>query len=193
MDTPTPYTETTSSRRIGWLTRRWPTALALAASAVGFGDGGSPESVAALAHVLPVLPLLYLTVSKLGRRQATWPGLVIGVVAVVGLRLFDVIPPAAVFAALALVILLWAVADGQMGRDGDFRLQALGMFLFGGFALAGLIVDVEFGRYLVAAGWFLHGVWDFVHLKRDKVVARSFAEWCGVVDVVIAAQLVFMV
>ncbi|GAA2793221.1 hypothetical protein [Nonomuraea dietziae] len=44
----------------------------------------------------------------------------------------------------------------------------------------------------MAAGWLFHGVWDFVHLKLDKVVARSYAEWCGVFDVLIAAQLVFM-
>jgi hypothetical protein len=52
-------------------------------------------------------------------------------------------------------------------------------------------VDPDLGRYLVAAGWFLHGIWDFVHLKLDKVVARSHAEWCGVLDIVIAAELVF--
>jgi hypothetical protein len=45
----------------------------------------------------------------------------------------------------------------------------------------------------VAAGWFLHGIWDFVHLWLDKVVARSYAEWCGVIDVLVAAQLVFLV
>jgi hypothetical protein len=52
-------------------------------------------------------------------------------------------------------------------------------------------VDPDLGRYLVAAGWFGHGIWDFVHLKLDKVVARSYAEWCGVLDVLIAAELVF--
>jgi hypothetical protein len=44
----------------------------------------------------------------------------------------------------------------------------------------------------VAAGWFLHGVWDFVDLRLDKVVARSYAEWCGVLDVLIAAGLLLM-
>jgi hypothetical protein len=29
--------------------------------------------------------------------------------------------------------------------------------------------------FAVAAGWFGHGVWDFVHLKLDKVVARCYA------------------
>jgi hypothetical protein len=43
------------------------------------------------------------------------------------------------------------------------------MLGFGALALAGLVVDPDLGRYLVAAGWFLHGVWDFVHFKLDRV------------------------
>ncbi len=74
---------------------------------------------------------------------------------------------------------------------GMFTVQAIGMAGFAALALTGLAVDPDLGRYLVAAGWFLHGVWDFVHLKLDTVVARSYAEWCGVFDVLIAAQLVF--
>jgi hypothetical protein len=30
---------------------------------------------------------------------------------------------------------------------------------------------------------FLHGVWDFVYFKLDRVAARSHAEWCAVLDV----------
>ncbi|MGW0478942.1 hypothetical protein [Nonomuraea sp. NPDC003214] len=46
---------------------------------------------------------------------------------------------------------------------------------------------------MIAAGWLLHGIWDFVHLRRGKVVARSYAEWCGVLDALIAFELVFLV
>ncbi|WP_049566097.1 hypothetical protein [Nonomuraea sp. SBT364] len=175
-----------------WLTGRWPTALALAATGLTFGGAGSAEGVAGLAQALPLLPLLYLVMAKLRRRAATWPGVGIGLAVVVGLRMLDVVQPATVLTAIALVVLVWAGVDGQLRRDGTFRVQALGMLLFGGLALAGLAVDPELARYLVAAGWFFHGVWDFVHLKLDKVVARSFAEWCGVVDIMIAAQLVLM-
>jgi hypothetical protein len=37
-----------------------------------------------------------------------------------------------------------------------------------------------------------HGVWDFVYLRLDKVVARSYAEWRGVLDILIAAGLVLL-
>ena len=147
--------------------------------------------MAAFAQVLPLLPLLYLVVAKLRRRQATWPGLVVGLASVIALRALDVIASAAVFSAVALIVLVWGAVDGQLRRPDPFRVQALGMLGFGALALAGLVVDPDLGRYLVAAGWFLHGIWDFVHLRADKVVARSYAEWCGVVDVLIAVELVF--
>lgn len=170
---------------------RWPTALALGLWALTFGGGEPQEGVASLAEVLLLLPLLYLVVAKLQRRQASWPGLVVGITALLALRLLDVIAPAAVFSAVALLVLVWGAVDGQLRRPGGFRVQALGTLGFGTLALAGLAADPDLGRYLVSAGWFLHGIWDFVHLRLDKVVARSYAEWCGVVDVLIAAELVF--
>jgi hypothetical protein len=169
---------------------RWPTALALALSAAAFGGSESDEGVASLANVLLLLPMLYLVVAKLRRPRASWPGLVIGISALLALRAQDVIAPAAVFSAVALAVLVWGGIDGQLRRPDPFRVQALGMLGFGALALAGLVVDPDLGRYLVATGWFLHGVWDCVHLKLNKVVARSYAEWCGVIDVLIAAELV---
>lgn len=180
------------SRRIAAaLARRWPTWLALLMSALSFGGSASAEGVTSLANVLVLLPLGYLVVAKLRRREASWPAASAGFVLIIALRLLDVISPAAVLAAVALVVLIWGAVDGQLRHSALFRLQALGMFGFGALALAGLVVDPEVGRYLVAAGWFLHGAWDFVHLKLDKVVARSYAEWCGVLDIIIAAELVF--
>lgn len=62
-----------------------------------------------------------------------------------------------------------------------------GLLGFGALALSGLVIDPEVGRYLVAAGWLFHGVWDLVHLVLDRVVARSYALCCGVLDIGIAA------
>jgi hypothetical protein len=157
-----------------------------------FGGSESPEGVTALAEAFLLLPLLYLVVAKLRRRAASWPVLVVLIVPFVVLRALDVIAPTAVFGTLALVILLWGALDGELLRPGAFRVQALGMIGFGALALAGLIMDPNLGRYLVAAGFLLHGVWDFVHLRRDKVVARSYAEWCGIIDILIAVELVLM-
>jgi hypothetical protein len=173
------------------LARRWPTWLAVGLAAVTLGGGGTDEGVRGLSEVLLILPLEYLVVAALRRRQASWVVVVAGVTGFVALRALDVVPPAAVVVAVALAVLVWGGLRGRLRRPDLFRAQALGMVGFGAIALAGLAVDPDLGRYLVAAGWFLHGVWDFVHLRADKVVARSYAEWCGVLDVLIAAQLVF--
>jgi hypothetical protein len=173
------------------IARRWPTWLALGMSALTFGGSESAEGVASLAEVLVLLPLGYLVIAKLRRRQASWPVIAAGFALIIALRALDVISPAAVLSAVALIVLVWGAVDGQLRQPDPFRIQALGMLIFGALALAGLVVDPELGRYLVAAGWLLHGIWDFVHLKLDRVVARSHAEWCGVLDIVIAAELVF--
>jgi hypothetical protein len=168
----------------------WPVALAVGMAALSFGGSESDDAVGSFSEVLLLLPLLYLVVAKLRRPQASWPVLVAGIIPFIVLRALDVVAPAAVFSAVALLVLVWGALDGQLRRPDPFRVQALGMLGFGALALAGLVVDPDLGRYLVAAGWFGHGVWDFVHWRADKVVARSYALWCGILDVGIAAELV---
>ena len=45
--------------------------------------------------------------------------------------------------------------------------------------------------YLVGAGWFVHAGWDYWHHRRNEVVPRAFAEWCGVLDAVIGVTVIF--
>ncbi|MEO3806370.1 hypothetical protein [Nonomuraea sp. B1E8] len=190
-----PHMDRRTPGRTHWarfLLNRWPTALALAMTALP-SSGGGEGAVGIFAQVLTLLPLLYLVVAKVGRRALTWPLLGVGLVAVVGLRMLDVVAISTVFVSIALIVLVWGALDGHLRRPGEFRLQALGWVVFTALALTGLVVDPDLGRYVVAAGWLLHGVWDFVHLWRNKTVARSYAEWCGVVDVVVAVQLIVLV
>lgn len=172
--------------------RRWPTLLALAVSAATWAGGGSDESVIGVGQVLPQLPLLYLIVCKIHRPRASWPVLIAGITATFVLRAADLIDPATVAVAIALIVLLWAAVDGHLRADGLLQLQAIGMIGFGALALTGLALEPEVGRYLIAVGWLLHGAWDFLHLRCGKVVVRSYAEWCGVVDILIAGQLLFL-
>ena len=170
--------------------RRWPTVLAAGLAVANLGGGESDDAVQALADVLLLLPLLYLIVAAMRRRRASWPVLVVLVAAMIALWAVDVVAPSAVVVAVALLVLVVGAVRGQLA-SGTFRLQAWGMLGFGVVALAGLAVDPDLGRYVVAAGWFGHGIWDLVHLRADKVVSRSYAEWCAVVDVLIAIELAF--
>lgn len=184
--------ETTVDRTPGTHTlwRRWPTALAVAVAAFMLTGDDVQNSVA---EILPLLPLIYLIVAKLRRRGATWPTLVALFAVTSGLMAQDAVAPSTVFAGMTLAVLVWSVADRQLFRSGEFQLQTIGVAGFGVVALVGLTVDADLARYVVAAGWLAHGVWDFVHLWRDKVVPRSYAEWCGILDILIAFGLVFLI
>lgn len=173
------------------LTRRWPTALAVGLSVLIMG-GGSGGAVGSFGEVLLLLPLLYLIVTHLGRPRMSWPVLVVATAALVVFRVLDVVAPSVVLVGVALVLLVWGTVTGTPHGRAVFGVQAVGMLVFGALALAGLAVDPDLGRYLVAAGWLGHGAWDFVHLRLDKVVSRTYAEWCGVLDVLIAAGLLFL-
>lgn len=172
--------------------RRWPSWLAVAMTAASLLGSFTPEGVPPLAQVLLILPLLYLVVAKLRRPQASWLVLAILIVPFLALRALNIVSPTAVYAGVAVIVLVWGALDGRLRRPDAFRIQALGMIGFGVLSMVGLIVDPELARYVVAAGFLAHGIWDFAHLKLDKVISRSYAEWCGVIDILIAARLVFM-
>ncbi|MGC5019122.1 hypothetical protein [Micromonospora sp. DT47] len=59
-------------------------------------------------------------------------------------------------------------------------------------ALAALAGDGP-GRWLVAAGWLGHAVWDLAHHRGSRVVPRGYAEWCAVLDAVIGVTTVLAI
>ncbi|WP_031487183.1 hypothetical protein [Streptomyces bicolor] len=196
MSTPAPHATADRPHPATMLKRRWPTALAVAFVALTTLASGSQDladAVGGFAETLPLLPLIYVVVHQIGKPRATWPVLGAGVVVVFALPLQDLVAPSTVLVALAAAVLAWGAAFGTPHGRATFGAQAVGALVFCGLALAGLAVDPDLGRYLVAAGWFFHGVWDFAHLRLDKVVSRTFAEWCGVIDVLVAVQLLFLV
>lgn len=165
-----------------FLLRRWPTALAIGLEVLSWGIG-----TVRAGQILPLLPALYVIVAVLRRRWASWPVLVTSFVLLVGLQLQTVVQPTIVILALATAVALVGLRR-HSGRA-ELGLQLAGLVLFGGLALVGLTVAPGVAPYILAAAWLGHGVWDLVHLRRDAVVSRSYAEWCGVLDLLIAAEL----
>ena len=113
----------------------------------------------------------------------------VGIGALAALRLQELVEPTVVLLAAALAFVLWGVARGQMWPPGALAVETAGMVLFAAVALAAASVEPDLGLYLVAAGWAGHALWDFAHLRADKVVSRSFAEWCGVFDLLGAVSI----
>jgi hypothetical protein len=170
------------------LMHRWPTWLAIALAALTVGG----STVKSLADVLPMLAFFYLAAAVLQRRQATWLVAVATVAAFAALRLQDWVDPVVAFSVAALAFVLWGAVRGQLRRRGALVVEMAGMVGFTAIALAAVSVDPDFGRYIVAAGWFGHAAWDFAHFRADKVVSRSFAEWCTVFDVLRAVGILIL-
>ena len=127
--------------------------------------------------------------AALRHRWPTWLAL-----ALVFATFIDGVPGAESLAALLvfmpLCYLIFGAVRGELGRPGVLILQAAALLAFGALALTALSVDDTLGRYLLAAGWLIHGVWDFAHHRTGRVVPRAWAEWCGVVDVLGAVAIV---
>jgi hypothetical protein len=177
--------------RRGWaaaIMHRWPTWLAIALAALTVGG----STVQSLADVLPMLAFFYLAAAVLQRRQATWLVAVATVAAFAALRLQAWVDPVVAFSVAALALVLWGAVRGQLWRRGVFVVETAGMVGFTAIALAAVSVDPNLGRYIVAAGWFGHAAWDFAHFRADKVVSRSFAEWCTVFDVLRAVGILIL-
>lgn len=175
----------------GLLARRWPSALAVAASLPGLTDPIGPDGVRTFAEAMLMLPLWYVVVGAVGRRSWTWPVLVVVIALFVLLKMQGRVEPVGVLAGIALAGVLWGTVHGRLRRP-SFVLQVIGLVAFGALAVTALLVPYDLGRYVVAAGWLAHGLWDFAHHRANSVIRRSGAEWCGVVDVLIAVQIVVL-
>ena len=171
------------------LMHRWPTALGVAVAALAVFDLQDGLEFAALTVLMA---LVYLGAAALDRRRFAW------VVLIAGLAVLTVIPsasevvPSVGFLVVALVFLVLGVARGLWRRPSGLPLQTAGMLAFGSTVLVALYVEPNLGGELVAFALIGHAAWDAYHYLRDRVVARSYAEFCGVLDLLVGAALLFM-
>lgn len=92
---------------------------------------------------------------------------------------------------IGVAYLVWGASRGGLESRGPLLLQTFGAVGFGSVALAALYVDADLGRYILAAGWFGHGLWDVAHHIANRVVPRWYAEFCGVADVLAGCAILF--
>ena len=165
--------------------RRWPTALALTGAAVllvGPGDGTE------LAFMLLVIGYTYLAAAAVGRRRATWPLLAAALVAVLALEQAGLDRLGVVFAVVGLLVAGGLVA-GPLRRPGLGWAQVPAAVVLGVAGVLATTVDPRAGGIVVAVALAAHAAWDAVHWWADRLVARSFAEWCGVLDLTVGVCL----
>ncbi len=175
--------------RLHALLRRWPTALGFAVAALTLSDFDEGRE---FAIVLLIASVGYLLIAVLERPGATWWVLAGLLVAVVGLRLLN-IPAAPVLAVAAVAMMVVGLLRGSLRRRWLPVLQAPATVLFGTVAFIAVAASPQIGSTLVAAGLLGHTVWDIIHLRARAIVSPSLAEWCAVLDTVIAIGILVLV
>ena len=188
-DSPHAHQAPDRSRWTEVLMHRWPTALGIVVAALAAFDLEDGLEFAALAVLMP---LVYLGAAALDRRWSAW------VVLLAGLALAFFIPstsgvvPSVVLLVAALVFLVLGVVRGQLVKPSGLTLQAGGMLAFGSIALVALYVKPDLGGKLVGIAILGHAAWDAYHYLRSRVVLRSYAEFCAVLDLLLGAAILFM-
>ena len=183
------HTQQTPNRR-RWtdvLIHRWPTALGIALAALAAFDLQDGLEFAALTVLMA---LVYLGAAALDRRWSAWVVLLAGLPLAIFIPSISGIDPSVVLLVAAPVFLVLGVARGQWQRPDGLPLQTAGMLAFGSTALVALYyVYPDLGGKLVGIAILSHGAWDAYHYLRNRVVARSYAEWCAVVDLLLGAAI----
>ncbi len=173
------------------LKHRWPTVLGIAVAALAVFDLQGGTELAALTMLMPVV---YLGSAALDRRWSAWVVLLVGLLPTFFIPSNSGIDSSVVLlVAAAPVFLVLGVVRGQWQRYGSLPLQTAGMLAFGSIILVALFyVDPDLGGRLVGIAILSHAVWDTYHYLRDRVVTRSYAEFCAVVDLLLGAAILFM-
>ncbi|MFB9238799.1 hypothetical protein ACFFWC_25265 [Plantactinospora siamensis] len=189
-----PAEGTLPRRRTAWeratslVGHRWPTWLALALAAVTVPDVGDGSE---LALVLVLAACAYLFMAVTDRVRCTWPVLVGFVVTVVVLKLLD-IDPRPVFVVVTAALAVVGLIGGQLRGAGLRRLQAPAALGFVALGLISAPTHSSIGPYLLAAGLLGHAAWDAVHWRANRIVTRSFSEWCGVLDLTLGLGILVL-
>ncbi|MEF3305710.1 hypothetical protein [Paenibacillus sp. GYB003] len=117
-----------------------------------------------------------------------WPSFAALAIAATGLPA-STDPMSLILFLAALVYPISGAIRGHLRGVRTILIQAVALALFGVIALVSVYVDREAGLILLAAGYIGHTIWDAAHFRTGKVVRRGYAEFCAVLDLLIAAVL----
>jgi hypothetical protein len=168
----------------------WPTLAGIALAAFVAYDLSRGRD---LASILAASGLVYLGAAALRKPATAWPlflvTFVVITIASIGLIDFDA---TWILLGLAGVLFVYGLVRGALSKPGGLGLQTLAMIVVGAAAGLALLVDPTVGAYVVALGLLAHAGWDAYHHRVNKVVVRSMAEFCFVLDVLLAVAIVIV-
>lgn len=152
------------------------------AAFAGYGIASGGE----VAAIVTASGFVYLGAAALQQRKAAWPVFAVSFV-IVGLG--SNVPGVNAtwwMVALAAVLLLYGVTRGALRPSWGVPLQAAALAVCAVAALIAAEANQTLAGLLVAAGLFAHTAWDIYHHRTERVVVRSMAEFCAVLDTLLA-------
>ncbi|TCO30151.1 hypothetical protein EV652_105145 [Kribbella steppae] len=174
---------TAEVRERPWVVRRWPAVAGVAMAAfAGIGISSGAE----VAAIVTASGFVYLGSAALQRRKAAWPVFAISFV-VVGLG--SNVPGINAtwwMVALAAALIVYGVTRGALRPSWGVPLQAVALAVCAAAALVAADANQTLAGVVVAAGLFAHTAWDIYHHRTQRVVVRSMAEFCAVLDTLLA-------
>jgi hypothetical protein len=170
------------------LRRRWPALAGIVFAAlvsIGMQDGteGAPPLAAAA--------MAYVGAAALRRPAAAWPLFFGSVVVITVAKLLDDrFDGTLVVLGCGVALMLYGLLRGVIRPADGLPLQTVALLGFGAAAAVAFFVDTDLGSYIVAAGLLAHSGWDLYHYRTNRVVARSLAEFCLLLDATVAVLIV---
>jgi hypothetical protein len=179
-----PNTASNVLRSLQW----WPTLAGIAlAGFVALNMSSATEPASILAAVC----LVYLGAAALQMPSAAWPLFFVTFIIITADRLGLVdIDATWVLLGGGGLFVAYGILRGATRPAGGLPLQTIAMVVFGGAAAIALLINQVVGAYMVAAGLLAHSGWDAYHHWTNRVVSRSLAEFCFVLDALLALAIV---
>lgn len=169
---------------------RWPAFAGLAvavltALALWLRDADATAVITASA-------LVYLGAAALGLRWSAWPIFGVSFVLISVGFLVPAFDPSLIMIAIAVLLIGYGFVRGRGKPLHGLPLQLVAMVILAGLAVIAARLDPTVAAIMVAAGLLAHAGWDAYHHRKDRVVVRSMAEFCMVLDTVLAALVLWL-
>lgn len=163
--------------------RVWPAVLGvLVAAGTAYGLNDARDA----APLVAASGLVYLAAGASGRRSTAWIAFAATflLITVDKLTGFDALPW---MFGVAVVLVAAGFASRRIRPWWSFPLQASAMLLLCACAYIAVHLNPTAGGLLVAAALVGHAGWDVHHHRTGRVVDRSLALFCAILDILVAA------
>jgi hypothetical protein len=170
-------TTTIAPRRAPAILRVVVPAVAGVAAAIALSFQGS------IAPVIMLCAAIYLFAAVIGRRWGSWVGFAISfVVLAPGVILHNPWISIVLLGVIQIALVIVGAVRGTW-RSPSYRLQLWGAILFSILAVVAASGAGLWAGIVTIAALLGHGARDLWHHHLDQVVMRSYAVFCGVLDI----------